>query len=122
VLTDARDALGSRVGEDNADAAVVAADRRSADACKLFAAHPDGGFVVDYERFVVEVGELPASRGGDRLAALVARLDALLVVERRLGLGLSLVLEVVVIHCRPPVGVSTELSASAVPFFRRGTL
>jgi hypothetical protein len=32
------------------------------------------------------------------------------------------VLEVVVLHCNPPVGVSAELSASAVPFFRRGSL
>jgi hypothetical protein len=77
VLANASDALRCCLGEDDADVAVGAADRSSADAGELLAADAGGGFAVDQNRFVVEVGELPAARGRDRRAALVARLDAL---------------------------------------------
>ena len=115
VLANARDALGGRVGQDDADVAVAAADRSGADARELLAAHAGGGFAVDHERLVVEIGELPAARGRDRVAALVARLDALFLVER----GLVLALEVVVVHCRPPGSRIYGLSASVERFFRR---
>src|SRR5947209_2570510 len=95
VLPDARDALGGRVGKDDADTAVAAADRRGADPCKLFAADAGGGIGVDHEGLVLEVGELPAPGGLDRRAALVAGLDALLLTGHRLALE-------IVVHNRPP--------------------
>ena len=49
MLADPRDALGGRVGEDDADVAVAAAHRRGADACELLAADARGGLAVDHE-------------------------------------------------------------------------
>ena len=95
VLTNARDALGGRVRKYDADIAVAAADRGCADPGELLAADAHGGFAVDHESLVVEVRELPAPRGLDRRAALVARLDALLVVIHRLALE-------ILVHNRPP--------------------
>src|SRR5437660_1736379 len=95
VFARARSALGGRVRKYDADIAVAAADRGCADPGGLLAADAHGGFAVDHESLVVEVRELPAPRGLDRRAALVARLDALLVVIHRLALEIG-------VHNRPP--------------------
>src|SRR5581483_2118759 len=86
MLPDRRDALGRRVGQNDADVAVAAAHRCGADARQLLAAHPEGGLRVDHEGLVVEVAELPAPRRLDRSGPLVAGLDALLLAPLNVGL------------------------------------
>src|SRR4029077_7266495 len=86
MLANPRDSLGGRVGKDNADVAVIAADRSGADARKLLAANPLGRLAVDHEGVVLQVPELPAPGRLQRSRALVPRLEALLVAVDRVAL------------------------------------